>query len=68
MTMAVWGAALEWAGEHNISQIFLGTTEKFLAAHRFYERNGFVSIGKETLPDQFPLMSVDTKFYSYPIG
>jgi len=65
---ALWGAALEWARVKNLSEIFLGTTEKFLAAHRFYEKNGFVSIEKERLPGQFPLMAVDTKFYTYLIG
>jgi len=64
----LWGAALEWGREKNISEIFLGTTEKFLAAHRFYEKNGFVPIEKERLPGQFPLMAVDTKFYTYSIG
>jgi len=66
--MALWGAALEWGRGKNISEIFLGTTEKFLAAHRFYEKNGFVSIEKEKLPGRFPLMAVDTKFYAYLIG
>ncbi len=65
---ALWGVALEWAKAQNISEIFLGTTEKFLAAHRFYEKNGFTSIEKENLPLQFPLMSVDTKFYTYPVS
>jgi len=64
---ALWGVALEWARLQNISKIFLGTTEKFLAAHRFYEKNGFVPIKKERLPSRFPLMSVDTKFYTYPV-
>ncbi len=68
IAMALWGAALEWAGIKNISGIFLGTTEKFLAAHRFYEKNGFVPIEKESLPSQFPIMAVDTKFYAYSPG
>ncbi len=64
---ALWGAALEWARLQNISEIFLGTTEKFLAAHRFYEKNGFISLEKENLPPEFPIMAVDTKFYTYPV-
>lgn len=63
----LWDVSLEWATLQNISKIFLGTTEKFTAAHRFYEKNGFVSLEKECLPSQFPLMSVDTKFYTYSI-
>jgi N-acetylglutamate synthase-like GNAT family acetyltransferase len=52
-----------WSREHSIREIYLGTTEKFLAAHRFYEKNSFVQIPKEELPDAFPIMKVDTRFY-----
>ncbi|MEQ7918649.1 GNAT family N-acetyltransferase [Xanthomonas sp. WHRI 1810A] len=45
-------------------RIFLGTTEKFLAAHRFYEKHGFESIEQQHLPASFPLMKVDTRFYA----
>jgi hypothetical protein len=34
-----------------------------VAAHRFYERNGFVQIPAADLPEAFPLMGVDTRFY-----
>ena len=52
-----------WAKEHNFQEIYLGTTEKFLAAHRFYEKNNFRQIAKETLPNAFPLVKIDTRFY-----
>lgn len=55
----------EWAIEKKLSSILLGTTEKFLAAHRFYEKNGFTEINKQSLPKEFPLMSVDSKFYKF---
>lgn len=61
-------AALNWAEERNISTIYLGTTEKFLAAHRFYEKNNFMEISKSDLPQTFPVMVVDTKFYAYKIS
>ena len=48
-----------------LTDIFLGTTDKFVAAHRFYEKNGFVEIAKADLPRSFPLMPVDSKFYRY---
>lgn len=54
---------LDWTGQKGIRQVFLGTTPKFLAAHRFYEKNGFTEIGKDELPAAFPVMTVDTKFY-----
>ena len=61
-----WCLALRREGHEDfkgIREIYLGTTPKFLAAHRFYEKNGFAEIGKESLPEAFPIMSVDTKFY-----
>ncbi|HVU54435.1 MAG TPA: GNAT family N-acetyltransferase [Puia sp.] len=54
---------LSWAGEKNYKEILLGTTDKFLAAHRFYERNGFQHIPKDSLPQEFPVASVDSIFY-----
>ena len=56
---------LQWCRQHNVSEIFLGTTARFRAAHRFYEKNGFLEIDKIALPEKFPIMSVDTKFYRY---
>lgn len=54
-----------WAKDRNMREIYLGTTEKFLAAHRFYEKNEFVAIAKEQLPAAFPIMKVDTRFYKH---
>ncbi|ATN34036.1 GNAT family N-acetyltransferase [Rhizobium sp. ACO-34A] len=51
-----------------IREVYLGTTTKFLAAHRFYEKNGFVEIGLDALPERFPRMAVDTKFYRIALG
>lgn len=56
--------ALTWAKDRGVSEIFLGTTPHFLAAHKFYERNGFEEIPKTSLPKNFPVMTVDTRFYS----
>lgn len=57
-------AAIAWARAQGVRQIFLGTTDKFLAAHRFYEKNGFRLIEKSTLPPAFPVMVVDSRFYA----
>jgi GNAT superfamily N-acetyltransferase len=53
---------IEWARAHEINMIVLGTTEAFTAAHRFYEKNGFVRIEREDLPKNFSFI-VDTRFY-----
>lgn len=58
-------ALLEWAREKYIKTIYLGTTPAYLAAHRFYEKNGFLEIQKEELPKNFPIMEVDKKFYKF---
>ena len=56
---------LEWARQNNFKEILLGTTEKFIAAQRFYEKNGFEKIDKQLLPKEFPVMEVDVKFYRF---
>ncbi|WP_231037509.1 bifunctional helix-turn-helix transcriptional regulator/GNAT family N-acetyltransferase [Pectinatus frisingensis] len=58
---------LKWAAQNNFCRIFLGTTLQFLAAHRFYEKNQFVEISKDELPNNFPIMEVDKKFYRYDV-
>jgi N-acetylglutamate synthase-like GNAT family acetyltransferase len=54
---------LEHAQGAGTRQIWLGTTTKFLAAHRFYEKNGFDTVDEDALPASFPRMKVDTRFY-----
>ena len=54
---------LDHARQHGMREVFLGTTAKFLAAHRFYEKNGFDLIDPAALPEAFPRMAVDTRFY-----
>ncbi len=58
---------LAWAKARGMAEIYLGTTAKFLAAHRFYEKNGFIEIPAAELPATFPRMVVDTKFYRLPL-
>ncbi|MEE4944850.1 hypothetical protein V2K24_05085 [Pseudomonas alliivorans] len=51
----LWGCHARGAGH--------GTTDKFLAAHRFYEKHGFSEVARGNLPESFPLMAVDSRFY-----
>jgi N-acetylglutamate synthase-like GNAT family acetyltransferase len=53
--------------KQSVIDIYLGTTPQFLAAHRFYEKNGFKSVDVEELPKDFPILAVDKKFYKYHI-
>lgn len=57
--------AIEWAKEHSVKVIYLGTTPQFLAAHRFYEKNGFTRIDPTELHESFPVLQVDKLFYQY---
>jgi N-acetylglutamate synthase-like GNAT family acetyltransferase len=54
---------LAHARAKGLRTILLGTTEAFRAAHRFYEKSGFHRIDGTTLPQSFPRMSGDTRFY-----
>ena len=56
---------IEASKERGVKRIYLGTTEKFIAAHRFYEKHGFKLIERHDLPSSFPLMVVDTRFYVF---
>jgi len=59
---------LEWCRAQSIAEVYLGTTAKFLAAHRFYEKSGFTEISRAELPSAFPVMTVDTKFYRHALS
>lgn len=54
---------LDTARVRGISEVWLGTTSRFLAAHRFYEKNGFEEVAPSSLPVRFPVMAIDSKFY-----
>lgn len=58
---------IDWARKRKVLEIYLGTTLQFVAAHRFYEKNGFQRITLEDLPANFPVMIVDKKFYKYTV-
>lgn len=57
------GTLLDWCAGYGVHELYLGTTEQFLAAHRFYEKHGFTVLPREALPAAFPVMAVDNRFY-----
>jgi GNAT superfamily N-acetyltransferase len=57
--------AKRWCDERSIKSILLGTTQQMRAAHRFYEKNGFVELLQSELPPNFPVVHVDSKFYKF---
>ena len=58
---------IQWCRQKKIQDIFLGTVEQLHAAKRFYEKNGFIKIDKNSLPASFPIMQVDTDFFVYTL-
>ncbi|HJV48707.1 MAG TPA: GNAT family N-acetyltransferase [Geothrix sp.] len=63
LAQALLDTALDQARSQGLPGLWLGTLPHMLAAHRFYERNGFRRIDPEALPPDFPRMPVDTVFY-----
>jgi len=64
---ALLATLLAWARERGIRTVYLGTVDVLRAAHRFYAKSGFVEVAKESLPESFPRMGVDTKFFRYDL-
>ncbi|RUT69238.1 GNAT family N-acetyltransferase [Flavobacterium cupreum] len=53
---------IQYSEENGLKNLYLGTVTILQAALRFYERNNFITIPKETLPDDFPIMRPDNVF------
>ncbi len=68
MAEALLRTLLKSAKAGGIEEVFLGTTEKFLAAHRFYEKHGFARVVPRELPADFPRMALDTRFYKLALA
>ncbi len=63
VALALLETLLAHARAAGMRSVLLGTTEAFRAAHRFYEKNGFRQVGSAALPEAFPRMKGDTRFY-----
>jgi N-acetylglutamate synthase-like GNAT family acetyltransferase len=59
----LFDALLSWCTHKKTRELFLGTIDTMYAAHRFYVKNGFEELAKVELPDNFPIMRVDNKFF-----
>lgn len=62
--MHLLDALMNHAYLNGFETIQLGTQKRLTAACRFYEKNGFQIIEKEALPENFPIMAVDDRFYT----
>ena len=52
-----------WAKAQGVRTIYLGTTAVMSAAHHIYAKQGFTLIDAAELPEGFPRMAVDSRFY-----
>ncbi|PWB26003.1 GNAT family N-acetyltransferase [Flavobacterium sp. HTF] len=53
---------IKYSEENGLKNLYLGTVTILQAALRFYERNHFITIPKEALPADFPIMRPDNVF------
>ncbi|WP_395335952.1 GNAT family N-acetyltransferase [Novosphingobium sp. BL-8H] len=68
VAQALLARLLECSRAAGMREVYLGTTDRFLAAHRFYEKHGFRLIDVADLPASFPRMAVDTRFYALELA
>jgi GNAT superfamily N-acetyltransferase len=54
---------VSWATSHGLSTIYLGTNTKFRAAHRFYEKNGFLEVSPDVFPASVPRLDLRDRFF-----
>jgi N-acetylglutamate synthase-like GNAT family acetyltransferase len=63
VAMFLFGKLEQQARDNGMHALYLGTVEILKASHGFYKKNGFEQIDKKLLPQNFPLMKVDTMFF-----
>lgn len=57
-----------WSKAHDVTTLYLGTTLRFRAAHRFYEKHGFREIARLEMPPYCQPMECDEKFYRFDLS
>jgi N-acetylglutamate synthase-like GNAT family acetyltransferase len=63
VAQALLGTMVDSARDAGMVELLLGTTSAYHAAHRFYEKSGFVRVDPDDLPERFPRVVVDSRFY-----
>jgi len=56
-------ALFTWCKNRGVKEIYLGTIDSMHAAHQFYLKNSFEEVSKSSLPETFPVMRVDNRFF-----
>lgn len=63
IAQSLYDRLTKYAATVGIHSLYLGTIDRLHAAIRFYEKNGFQLVDKTELPADFPIMSVDNRFF-----
>ncbi len=63
VSQVMFHTALECCMENRLNTLYLGTIDQFVAAQKFYAKNGFSKIERSELPADFPHNPIDTLFY-----
>jgi N-acetylglutamate synthase-like GNAT family acetyltransferase len=53
-----------WAREQHAKYMYLGTMAQFIAAQKFYQKNGFTEISTSQMPADAVLNPIDALYYS----
>lgn len=64
---ALLATLVDSARADGMVELLLGTTSAYHAAHRFYEKSGFVQVDPDDLPERFPRVAVDSRFYRFDL-
>ncbi len=59
---------VSWCRARHLDRLTLGTTSAMSTAQRFYARHGFESIDRHELSADFPVMDVDSVFFTRSLG
>lgn len=54
---------IDYCKEKGITDLYLGTVDMLKAAHRFYEKNGFIKMKSQDMPIYFPRMMGENVYY-----
>jgi len=54
---------LAWSAANGVRCLYLETNDLWTAARHIYEKRGFVPVGRDALPPEFPVVRVATGFY-----
>ena len=65
---ALLDQVLNWCNDNSIDNLYLGTISVLKAAQKFYQKNEFEKVEKESLPQEVDVFPMDNVFYRRVLG